>query len=222
MDERLDPGCEGARALEERHRTQTMLLVGGPESQLGSIVRQTQDRQILAHVGVCARCSSWRQARCGACGFDLRYERHGWRCPEGPTSWSDWLPWNWRARHAPDHGGTSAPTRDPHAPPPDAATRASGPPRHRHVPVQQAPSVPPRRSVAPPAAKPSASPLSHAYATLGLKTTASAAEVRKAFRERAQQYHPDKVAHMAPEFRYVAEQKMKEINSAYERIKRVL
>jgi DnaJ-domain-containing protein 1 len=32
-------------------------------------------------------------------------------------------------------------------------------------------------------------------------------------------YHPDKVAHLAPEFREMADQKMKEINTAYGSIK---
>jgi preprotein translocase subunit Sec63 len=32
-------------------------------------------------------------------------------------------------------------------------------------------------------------------------------------------YHPDKVAHLAPEFRDMADRKMKEINSAYGSIK---
>ena len=32
--------------------------------------------------------------------------------------------------------------------------------------------------------------------------------------------HPDKVADMAPEFREIAERRMKEINAAYEELKR--
>jgi preprotein translocase subunit Sec63 len=32
-------------------------------------------------------------------------------------------------------------------------------------------------------------------------------------------YHPDKVAHLAPEFREMADRKMKEINTAYGSIK---
>jgi DnaJ like chaperone protein len=59
-----------------------------------------------------------------------------------------------------------------------------------------------------------------AYNTLGLTSAATPEQVRSAFREKAKEYHPDKVAHMAPEFREVGERKMKEINEAYERIKR--
>jgi len=34
------------------------------------------------------------------------------------------------------------------------------------------------------------------------------------------QYHPDKVGHLGEEFKKVAEEKMKEINNAYEFLKR--
>jgi len=34
----------------------------------------------------------------------------------------------------------------------------------------------------------------------------------------AQQYHPDKVATLAPEFRELAERRMKEINTAYDEL----
>ena len=36
----------------------------------------------------------------------------------------------------------------------------------------------------------------------------------------AQLYHPDKVANLAPEFRDLAEQRMKEINAAYRELSR--
>ena len=41
-----------------------------------------------------------------------------------------------------------------------------------------------------------------------------------AYRKLVQQYHPDKVANLAPEFRELAERRMKEINAAYQRLKR--
>jgi preprotein translocase subunit Sec63 len=34
-------------------------------------------------------------------------------------------------------------------------------------------------------------------------------------------YHPDKVAHLAPEFREMADRKMKEINIAYGSLKKI-
>jgi DnaJ-class molecular chaperone len=56
---------------------------------------------------------------------------------------------------------------------------------------------------------------SNAFAVLGLSGDASWAEVREAYRKLAQQYHPDKVAHLAPEFQELANRRMTEINCAY-------
>ena len=224
MDARLDPTCGAARGIDEKHREQTTLL-GGAEGQLATIVRNTQDRQILAHIGGCARCSSFRNAFCPECAFDLRTQQHGWRCARGNATWTEWLPWNWRARKAPGHVGRAAPTG--HVGRGAPTGKVDGSSAARSVPVREGgpaarPVIPHRRSVSPPAAKLPTSPLSHAYAVLGVTSAATMEQVRKAFRERALQYHPDKVSHMAPEFRVVAEQKMKEINDAYERIKRAL
>jgi hypothetical protein len=58
-----------------------------------------------------------------------------------------------------------------------------------------------------------------AYSVLGLDPTASQAEVSGAYRRLAQMYHPDKVAGLAPEFQIIAEERMKEINAAYETLK---
>ncbi len=58
------------------------------------------------------------------------------------------------------------------------------------------------------------------YEVLGVKPNASRSELAAKYRELVQQYHPDKVAHLAPEFREVAEQRMKEINAAYDLLKR--
>lgn len=59
--------------------------------------------------------------------------------------------------------------------------------------------------------------LSHHYAVLGLENGAPLAEVKKAYRKLAAEYHPDKVvAKGLPEdFSRFAEQKFKEINEAY-------
>ncbi len=38
----------------------------------------------------------------------------------------------------------------------------------------------------------------------------------KAYRQLSMKYHPDKVAHLGAEFKRVAEEKMKEINAAYD------
>ena len=58
------------------------------------------------------------------------------------------------------------------------------------------------------------------YDVLGIRSRASEEEITSAYRQLVQQYHPDKVAGMAPEFREVAERRMKEINAAYEELKR--
>jgi len=54
------------------------------------------------------------------------------------------------------------------------------------------------------------------YAVLGLKTGADFVVIKKAYRKLSKQYHPDKVAHLGDEFKAVAEEKMKEINVAYD------
>lgn len=220
MDARLDPACTAARALDAKHREQAALLVGGGgESQLGSVVLHTQERQILAHLGTCAPCSRYRDPRCAGCGFDTRTSRHGWRCARSDPTWREWLPWNWRAKHAP------APAR------PEPARARAQTPRAKPTRFDETPTARPSKPASaanpiarsrshPPAAKPSPTPLAQAYATLGITSAATPDEVRKTFRERAQQYHPDKVAQLGPEVREVAERKMKEINEAYERIKR--
>ena len=58
-----------------------------------------------------------------------------------------------------------------------------------------------------------------AYEVLGITVSASTEEIKIAYRKMASLYHPDKVAHLAPEFREMADRKMKEINTAYSSIK---
>ena len=58
------------------------------------------------------------------------------------------------------------------------------------------------------------------YATLGLDKSADMTAVKKAYRTLSMQYHPDKVGHLGEEFQRVAEEKMKEINSAYDYFKK--
>jgi DnaJ like chaperone protein len=58
------------------------------------------------------------------------------------------------------------------------------------------------------------------YAILGLAKGASFSDIKAAYRKLSMQYHPDKVAHLGEEFKKVAEEKMKEINNAYEFLKR--
>lgn len=60
----------------------------------------------------------------------------------------------------------------------------------------------------------------HYYAVLGLEPGASMEAIKKAYRTLSMKYHPDKVGHLGEEFRSVAEEKMKEINVAYEYFKK--
>ncbi|SDO99207.1 DnaJ domain-containing protein [Desulforhopalus singaporensis] len=58
------------------------------------------------------------------------------------------------------------------------------------------------------------------YASLGLEKGATFEEIKKAYRKLSMQYHPDKVSHLGEEFKKVAEEKMKEINAAYDYFKK--
>ena len=59
-----------------------------------------------------------------------------------------------------------------------------------------------------------------AYKILGIDSNATDEEVKKAYREMAKKYHPDKVAYLGEEVRKSAEQKLQEVNEAYEKIKK--
>ena len=69
-------------------------------------------------------------------------------------------------------------------------------------------------------ARPAAADEERYYSILGLTASASFAEIKAAYRKLSMQYHPDKVGHLGEEFKKVAEEKMKEINSAYDFLKR--
>ena len=57
------------------------------------------------------------------------------------------------------------------------------------------------------------------YKVLGIDSTASDDEVKKAYRRMAMKYHPDRVADMSEEIQRNAAEQMKEINEAYEAVK---
>ena len=57
------------------------------------------------------------------------------------------------------------------------------------------------------------------YEILGVSRGATPEEIKKAYRTLSMQYHPDKVSHLGEEFKRVAEEKMKEINAAYQYFK---
>ena len=60
----------------------------------------------------------------------------------------------------------------------------------------------------------------HYYAVLGLEPGADMETIKKSYRQLSMKYHPDKVSHLGDEFKQVAEEKMKEINAAYDFFKR--
>ena len=57
------------------------------------------------------------------------------------------------------------------------------------------------------------------YEILGLSPGASQDDIKSAYRKLSKEYHPDLVGHLGEEFRAVAEEKMKEINMAYQHLK---
>ena len=59
-----------------------------------------------------------------------------------------------------------------------------------------------------------------AYTILGVRRGDTFDEIRRAYRERMKEYHPDKVAGLGSELRELAERKAKEINMAFEELKR--
>jgi hypothetical protein len=56
------------------------------------------------------------------------------------------------------------------------------------------------------------------HEVLGTDPSSTNEQVRRAYRERIAEYHPDKVASLGVELRTLAEGKSKEINEAYQRI----
>jgi hypothetical protein len=58
------------------------------------------------------------------------------------------------------------------------------------------------------------------YEVLGVSPEAGQEKIHAAYRKLANQYHPDKVAHLGDEFRALAEERFKEIQTAYDKLSR--
>lgn len=59
-----------------------------------------------------------------------------------------------------------------------------------------------------------------AYQILEISRSASIEEIKKAYREMAIKYHPDKVGHLGEDVKKSAEEKIKKVNEAYDKIKK--
>ncbi len=57
-----------------------------------------------------------------------------------------------------------------------------------------------------------------AYNILGIETTATPEEIKKAYRKMAVKYHPDKVSYLGPEIQKAANEKFQKVNEAYQLI----
>ena len=58
------------------------------------------------------------------------------------------------------------------------------------------------------------------YKVLGIEKTASDEEIKKAYRQMAIRYHPDKVAQLGEEYQRGAKEKFQKLQEAYENIKK--
>lgn len=58
------------------------------------------------------------------------------------------------------------------------------------------------------------------YKVLAIEPTATEEEIKKAYRQMAIRYHPDKVAQMGEEYQKGANEKFQQIQQAYENIKK--
>ena len=58
------------------------------------------------------------------------------------------------------------------------------------------------------------------YEILDVPLGASQEDIKAAFKQLAGKYHPDKVEHLGDEFKALAEEKFKEIQEAYQQLKR--
>ena len=54
------------------------------------------------------------------------------------------------------------------------------------------------------------------YTVLGVDKNASQEDIKKAYRQLVNKYHPDKVAHLGDEFQKLADKRFKEIQQAYQ------
>ena len=62
--------------------------------------------------------------------------------------------------------------------------------------------------------------LESAYNVLGVSSSSSDQEIKKAYRKMANKYHPDKIAQLGDDFKDIAQEKFKSVSEAYQKIKK--
>ena len=94
-----------------------------------------------------------------------------------------------------------------------APPAADSPPRNEVPPPKKPVPAPP-----PPGTPPADAPVTifEALTLLGISPSADRATLDQAFRERSMQCHPDKVAHLDPDFQALAVRKFQRLLEAYE------
>lgn len=137
--------------------------------------------------------------------WDGEARRPGAREPGARSSGA----WGTGAR---DSGARSTGARDSGAR--STGARASG------AWAQDDEATPPRGTRVPPPRPPAT--VRDAWTVLGISRDTPLDEARKAFRALITQYHPDKVAHLAPEFHELAERRTREILDAWATVERAL
>ena len=60
----------------------------------------------------------------------------------------------------------------------------------------------------------------NAYKILEIDKTATRDEIKKAYRNMAKKYHPDKVIHLGKEHQKGAEEKFRQVQEAYEQLQK--
>ncbi|WP_404366129.1 DnaJ domain-containing protein [Corallococcus coralloides] len=117
----------------------------------------------------------------------------------------------WRRSSAREEASARSRARDP------GASGSAGSPGASRARAWQADEATPPRGSRAVAAEPEPK---DPWTVLGIERGTPRDEARKAFRALIAQYHPDKVAHLAPEFHALAERKTREILNAWEALER--
>ncbi len=107
---------------------------------------------------------------------------------------------------------------------PGAGRRPGGGSRVGQGEARRGPREPSGRSHQGPGSAGSGGSVGHAlrdsYQVLGVTEGAPMADIRRRYRDLVLQYHPDRVQHLGKELQKLAEEKTREINKAYQEIKK--